>query len=450
VTTTLRRAAGFALVATLALVAPLLGAAAAAPFLVVAAAAHLTTDGPLFDLFARPSDFQAGRLYGLLSFSLAATALALLVPFLRLPVGVFVAAVLLVGWGNLAAVSARSRRATDLATTTGFALGAFAAAAVALVAAPRVADASLVASVPALAVDVGAPVPVPKVVFLAAAGALFAGLLRAAYPTREDPLLIVSTALLLWLVFELPVAVSWQSIGLALAVTVGFGYVSWALDTASITGMLTGIFLGLLTVVLGGYGWFAILLAFFGIGGLSTKFRYEEKLARGVAEADGGARGTANVLGNSAPALAAVVLFGASVHSLLPVEATAFQYAFAGSIATALGDTLSSEIGGLYDAPRLVTTLERVEPGTDGAVTWQGELAGVAGSALIAGLAVALFDLPTVGGLLVVAGGAAGMTADSLLGATVEGQLFGNQSVNFLATGTGAVVGGALALLLAL
>jgi uncharacterized membrane protein len=37
------------------------------------------------------------------------------------------------------------------------------------------------------------------------------------------------------------------------------------------------------------------------------------------------------------------------------------------------------------------------------------------------------------------------MTTDSLLGATLEGDALGNQSVNFLATLTGALIGAGLA-----
>jgi uncharacterized protein (TIGR00297 family) len=92
-----------------------------------------------------------------------------------------------------------------------------------------------------------------------------------------------------------------------------------------------------------------------------------------------------------------------------------------------------------------VTTFERVEPGTDGAVTWQGELAGVVGAGVIAGIAAVAFDLGPVATLVVVAGGLVGMTVDSLLGATLEGQALGNQSVNFLATLGGAVAGAGLA-----
>jgi uncharacterized membrane protein len=49
------------------------------------------------------------------------------------------------------------------------------------------------------------------------------------------------------------------------------------------------------------------------------------------------------------------------------------------------------------------------------------------------------------GALVVAVAGLSGMTMDSLLGATLEGDALGNQSVNFLATLTGAFVGASLA-----
>jgi len=123
-----------------------------------------------------------------------------------------------------------------------------------------------------------------------------------------------------------------------------------------------------------------------------------------------------------------------------------------------MADTLSSEFGGLFDAPRLVTTLRPVAPGTDGAITWQGEVAGVAGAGLVAALAAlampfggsaAIGDLagPAAAGttvavpvaVAVTGAGFVGMTVDSLLGATVEGGRIGNQGVNTLATLSGAL-----------
>jgi uncharacterized protein (TIGR00297 family) len=432
VTSTLRRAGGFAAVGTLALAAPELGRAAAAPFAAVALlAAFVVDEGPLFDLFARPGDRRDGRLNGLAGFALAATGLAVLAtaPRAAMPTSVFVAAVLVVAYGNLGARVAEWTGGGDARSAVGFAvggsLGAFAGQAA-----------------------VGAALAsVPRAVFLAAAGALSAALLRSMLYERDDPIVMLTTGMLLWLFDAISAGVATREVGVALAVTVAFGYLAYRTDTASVPGMVTGVLLGLLTIVFGGLEWFAVLIAFFGVGGLSAKFRYEEKRERGVAEDNEGARGSGNVLGNAAVALGAVIGFAASTTAGLPVGEGLFRFAFTGSLAAAMSDTLSSEIGVLFDKPRLITTLERVEAGTDGGVTWQGYAVGIVGAGIVAGVAVALFgfETPTLAAAAVVCGGVAGMTVDSLLGATVEGGRIGNQTVNFFGTFAGAVVSAALA-----
>ncbi len=106
-----------------------------------------------------------------------------------------------------------------------------------------------------------------------------------------------------------------------------------------------------------------------------------------------------------------------------------------------MSDTLSSEIGSVFERPRLITTLKPVDPGTDGGVTWQGELAGIVGAAVVAGITYGLFpEVGVLGAAIITAAGIAGMTVDSLLGATLEGTILGNQGVNFLATLSGALV----------
>jgi len=193
-----------------------------------------------------------------------------------------------------------------------------------------------------------------------------------------------------------------------------------------------------LTIVLGGIVWVAILVAFFIIGGLATKYRFHDKQFRGVAEPNRGARGTGNVLGNTAVAIVAVIGFAAMADG--GVWDAVFLYAFAGSLATALSDTLSSEIGGLYDEPMLITSFNQVSPGTDGAITLQGTLAGLGGSFLIGGLFVGLSTEPVIGGLVIALAGFVGMHVDSVLGAVVEGRLVGNHMVNAAATFAGALV----------
>jgi uncharacterized protein (TIGR00297 family) len=447
VTGNVRRAAAFVAVGALSLLAPAAAgrlsplvatAVATLPFVLVAGVAlYVVEEGPLFDLLARPGDYEPRRLYSLAGFALAAAGLALLATRFGLPVTVFVTGTALLVVGNLAREVVRATVDTTepFLTTTGFAVGGTLGGVAGFLGGAVVAAGSA-----------GAMGPLEPVLFLAAAGALFAALLRSMLFERDDPLVLLSVTLFLWGLVGLDPTVAPSRVLVGLAVSVFFGYVAYSLETASIQGMLTGVLLAFLAIVLGGYGWFALLITFFGIGGLSSKFRYERKRERGIAEANEGARGSGNVLANSAVALVAVLAFAAS--GSVGVPPALFLFAYAGSVATALADTLSSEVGGLYDGPRLVTTLRRVDPGTDGAVTWQGEVAGLVGAGVIAGLAAVSFDLGPTATLVVFASGFVGMTVDSLLGATLEGRTLGNQSVNLLATLAGAVTGAVLAVAL--
>jgi uncharacterized protein (TIGR00297 family) len=410
---------------------PAATAAATLPFvLITAAALYVVDEGRLFDLLARPGDYEERRLFGLAGFALAAAGLALLATQFGLPPEAFVAGVVVLVSGNLLQAVARASGANPFLAVGAFAAGGTVGGAGGLV---------------VVGVLTGAPLSPSLLVFLAASGALFAALLRSMLFERDDPLVMLSGTLFLWGLLELGVVVGPTRVAFGVVVTVLLGYVAYALETASLEGMLTGVLLALLAIVLGGYGWFALLVTFFGLGGLASKFRYEEKARRGIAEDNEGARGSGNVLANSSVALVAVLAFAASGAVGLPPEL--FRFAFAGSVATAMADTFSSEIGGLYDDPRLVTTLERVDPGTDGAVTWQGEVAGLLATGVVAGIAAVFFDLGAVVAATVVLAGFLGMTLDSILGATLEGGALDNQSVNFLATLGGAVAGALLALL---
>ena len=413
--------------------APALGRAAFAPFAAVALlSAFVITDGPLFDIFARPADRREGRLNGLTGFALAAAGLAILATELGLPMGLFVAAVLVLAYGNLG-----KRLVAETSDNPFLGVAGFVAVGSAAGVGGQAAVASLTSS----------PVLLARFAFLAVAGTLVAALFREMLFERDDPLVMLSTGLLLWLFDGLATGVGIVDVAAGLVITVALGYASYALGTASVAGMLSGVLLGLLVVVFGGFGWFAVLITFFGAGALSTKYRYDEKQRRGIAEENEGARGTSNVLGNAAVALVCVLCFAASRS--LPVDGTLFQYAFAGSMAAALSDTLSSELGGLYDNPRLITTFERVPPGTDGGVTWQGEVFGLFGAVVVAGVAFGLLpEVSPLGAAAVATGGLIGMTVDSLLGATVEGAGVGNEAVNFAATLVGAVVSAVAALVI--
>ena len=125
------------------------------------------------------------------------------------------------------------------------------------------------------------------------------------------------------------------------------------------------------------------------------------------------------------PKLGTFVLFGVGLAALCEAAA----------------DTVSSELGQVLGGrPRMITTMQVVEPGTDGAISPAGTAAGVFAALMVAAAgAMALGGgLPLLG--ISFAGGVFGLFFDSLLGATLErGGRLNNDAVNFLSTLSAAV-----------
>jgi len=118
---------------------------------------------------------------------------------------------------------------------------------------------------------------------------------------------------------------------------------------------------------------------------------------------------------------------------------------FAGALAAATADTWATEIGShSRTLPRLITDGSRVPAGTDGGITLLGTAGAIAGAWFIAGLSSLLGQRSLVA---IAAAGVAGMTIDSLLGATVQGKVrwMDNDAVNLAATLTGAACAGLIA-----
>lgn len=120
------------------------------------------------------------------------------------------------------------------------------------------------------------------------------------------------------------------------------------------------------------------------------------------------------------------------------------------ALAEAAADTVSSELGQvLSSTPRMITTLRKAAPGTDGAISFGGTLAGVAAAGIVAliGSYAVRGDLYTL--LVSFAGGVFGLFFDSLLGATLERRgWINNDVVNFLSTACAAAFALALMALL--
>ncbi len=185
-----------------------------------------------------------------------------------------------------------------------------------------------------------------------------------------------------------------------------------ALGVVRPSGAVAGGIVGALVLGLGGFGPYALLWAFFAGGTLATRFGRARKEAMGKAEAAGGRRGAPNVLANGS-----VAAFLVACAALTPAASGLLHLAAAAAFATALMDTIGTEVGQAIRTPTvLLPDLRRVPPGTDGAVSIAGTLAGLLAAALLAALG-ALLDLYALAALpAVVAAAFAGTVVESLLG----------------------------------
>ena len=183
---------------------------------------------------------------------------------------------------------------------------------------------------------------------------------------------------------------------------------------------------------LGWTGWVAVVV-YLALGSAVTKLGFEQKQERGLAEARGGQRSPANVWGSAATGAGLALLIGAGVEPKLWLT-----LGFAASFAAKLGDTFGSEIGKRWGStPRLITTLRRVEPGTEGAISLEGTLASAAGSLVMSLVMWALVLVPSGRLMLLVAVvGFVATLAESVLGAIAQQRLswMSNELVNALQT----------------
>jgi uncharacterized protein (TIGR00297 family) len=221
-------------------------------------------------------------------------------------------------------------------------------------------------------------------------------------------------------------------------------------------GAMIAALTGCVTFARGGIPGAGALLLFFGSSTVLSRLGERRKQRLPLAQAKGARRDAWQVLANGG---VATLAFGVGWRS-----------AATGALAAAAADTWATELGLLArQPPRLITSLRTVAPGTSGGITPEGVMASVGGAAVVGAMTAASSGDWRMLRSAALAG-IAGALFDSLLGATLQAvylcprcelatevpvhprcgtpatyqrglRWMTNDTVNLLATLTGAVIG---------
>ncbi|MGD0534505.1 MAG: TIGR00297 family protein [Methanoregula sp.] len=261
-------------------------------------------------------------------------------------------------------------------------------------------------------------------------GIIAAVLLKVILLKFEDSLVIegIGIAMTMYLIEELNYTADIEIVVIAVFIAFVFGYFAYRFKTADLSGLFSTALVGIILLVFADATWFLVMLAFFILGSVCTRYKFDYKKRIGVEQGQSGARGYKNVFANGIVACAAAVLYGVFVQPI-------FIVMYVGCVATAAADTMASEIGVTGGIPYMITTFRKVPIGTNGGVTMTGELVALGGSFVVSLVALGLHVITPWMMVICTITGFVGTNLDSLVGAVLENKGFlGNAGTNFLAT----------------
>ncbi len=191
----------------------------------------------------------------------------------------------------------------------------------------------------------------------------------------------------------------------AAAINLAIALAAAAVRLLEPAGLAAAWLLGTVTLGLGTWRAYLLLWIFLAGGLLVTRVRRGHKRARGLE--DERRRGLAHVAANGGLCLVGSLVFGCTGSPLASLL-------IAAGLASALADTAASEIGKAFgQRAYLLPALRPVPPGTEGAVSLAGTLAGLAGSVVVAGVAGATGSIDPSWIPLVAGSGFAAMLIES-------------------------------------
>ncbi|WP_456468327.1 TIGR00297 family protein [Archaeoglobus sp.] len=268
-----------------------------------------------------------------------------------------------------------------------------------------------------------------QIFFIALAGGLSASLVESVETDADKRLTLLIALSTVFTIFKIYMpSASLFDLSLAFLVSFLMSLLALYAGVADESGLMSATLVGTTLILFTDFRFFAVLLLFYILGSAITKYRYEIKQSRGIAEQAGGARGYANVFGNSLAPLFFAIQYGVT-------DNVVFASAFVASVAAALADTVASEVGKAENNVYLITNLKKVEPGVSGGISFKGELSALIASFLTPLLAFLIGIISIHAAIIAAFSAFIGVHIDSILGATLEKKGYlTNSGVNFLAT----------------
>jgi uncharacterized protein (TIGR00297 family) len=192
-------------------------------------------------------------------------------------------------------------------------------------------------------------------------------------------------------------------------------------------GIMLGLAMGLIVFLTAGLNYLALVIVFFALAVLATKYQHYQKRELGIYEHE---RSWENVFYNGAIPM----IFAVLSPQLGPMP-------FIASISAITADKFASELGVLSGQPIDLGTLKPAKPGTSGAVSILGFVMSLAGGTLIGVAGMWAFGLTPNTAALIGIAGFIGSLVDSIFGIFEERGFGTKGTTNLICAISGGIVG---------
>lgn len=190
--------------------------------------------------------------------------------------------------------------------------------------------------------------------------------------------------------------------------------ISISIKMFDVKGATGAVIIGALVSIFASVQWLILLIVFAAVSHIATIYHINDKKKSSLQEGKKGERGISNVF------YGGIIGVFISILTLSKFNLDYFAI-FSATFAAITSDTLASEIGVLDKKTYLITTLKPVKTGTNGGISFLGEIASLIGSLSISISYLILTNFSNIfPAMVILIAGFLSCQLDSVLGAIYE------------------------------